>query len=48
VLDDGAIRIVRMAAPYAPLPAAIRKEVDVLHIIRTWRFRNDNSLQTGN
>lgn len=47
-LDDGAIRIVRMAAPYSPLPAAIRKEVDVLHIIRTWRFRNDNSLQTGN
>lgn len=48
VLDDGAIRIVRMAAPFAPLPANIRKEVDILHITRVWQFHNDNSLQTGN
>lgn len=47
-LDDGAIRIVRMAAPFAPLPAEIRKEVDVLHITRIWQFHDDNSLQTGN
>jgi len=47
VLDDGAIRIVRMAAPFAPLPPNIRKEVDVLHITRVWQFHNDNSLQTG-
>lgn len=47
VLDDGAIRIVKMAAPYAPLPPNIRKEVDVLHITRIWQFHNDNSLQTG-
>lgn len=48
VLDDGAIRIVKMAAPFAPLPAEIRKEVDVLHITRIWQFHDDNSLQTGN
>lgn len=48
VLDDGAVRIVRMAAPFAPLPAAIRKEVDVLHITRIWQFHDDYSLQTGN
>ncbi len=47
VLDDGAIRIVRMAAPFAPLPGEIRKEVDVLHITRVWQFHDDNSLQTG-
>jgi protein TonB len=48
VLDDGAVRIVRMAAPFAPLPPAILKDVDVLHITRIWRFHDDNSLQTGN
>jgi len=47
VLDDGAIRIVKMAAPFAPLPPKIRKEVDILHITRMWQFNNDNSLQTG-
>lgn len=46
-LDDGAMRIVRMAAPFAPLPAEIRKEVDVLHITRIWQFHDDNSLETG-
>jgi protein TonB len=47
VLDDGAIRIVRMAAPFAPLPPKIRKEVDILHITRVWQFHHDNSLRTG-
>ncbi len=47
VLDDGAIRIVRMAAPFAPLPPNIRKDVDILHITRVWQFHDDNSLQAG-
>lgn len=37
-LDQAAVRIVRLAAPYAPLPPGIRESVDVLHITRTWRF----------
>lgn len=37
-LDKAAMEIVRIAAPYAPLPANIAKDVDVLHITRTWRF----------
>ncbi len=37
-LDDAAIRIVRLAAPFAPLPKNIRKETDILHIQRTWQF----------
>ncbi len=45
-LDQGAIRIVRMAAPFAPLPPEIRKDVDVLHILRVWQFQDDYSLQT--
>lgn len=45
VLDEGALRIVRMAAPFAPLPPDLRKDTDVLHIIRTWLFDNGNSLE---
>jgi protein TonB len=38
VLDDAAIRIVRLAAPFAPFPRDIEEEVDILHIERTWQF----------
>jgi len=41
-LDEAAMEIVRIAAPYAPLPANIAKDVDVLHITRTWRFSPNN------
>jgi len=44
VLDDAALRIVRLAAPFSPFPAKIRKRVDILHIIRTWQFLRDNHL----
>ena len=37
-IDQAAIRIVQMAAPYSPLPDNITDEVDILHITRTWRF----------
>lgn len=45
VLDEGAVRIVKMAAPYAPLPESIRKDTDVLHIIRTWQFQGSSRLE---
>lgn len=38
VLDAAAIRIVELAAPYAPFPPSIRAETDVLDITRTWQF----------
>ena len=38
MLDQAAIRIVRLAAPYAPFPADIAKDTDVLSITRTWMF----------
>jgi len=41
VLDEAAVKIVELAAPYAPLPPNIRKEVDILHITRTWQFLNN-------
>ncbi|MHB8453461.1 MAG: energy transducer TonB [Acidiferrobacterales bacterium] len=38
VLDDAAVRIVHLAAPFAPLPPDIRADTDILHIVRTWKF----------
>ena len=37
-LDRAAVDIVRLGAPYAPLPADIRADTDLLHITRVWRF----------
>lgn len=48
VLDDGAIRIVELAAPYNPFSAEMRKDTDLLHIIRVWQFQNDSFQQTAN
>jgi protein TonB len=39
VLDTAAIRIVKMAAPFPPFPSKLRKNVDVIEIIRTWQFQ---------
>ncbi len=38
LLDEAAIRIVRLSAPFAELPPDIRAETDILTIIRTWQF----------
>ncbi len=46
VLDDAAIRIVRLAAPYAPFSDELRQTTDVLEIIRTWQFRKNSSLRS--
>ena len=39
VLDEAAIKIVRMAAPYAPFPRELRATTDKLEIVRTWHFQ---------
>ncbi|MBL4620774.1 MAG: energy transducer TonB [Immundisolibacteraceae bacterium] len=44
VLDKAAVRIVKQSAPFAPLSASITKETDVLVIVRTWQFTQDNAL----
>ncbi len=44
VLDDAAIAIVELAAPYSPFPTELRETTDVLEIIRTWQFRKNSSL----
>lgn len=38
VLDNAALRIVRLAAPFERFPDNIRVDTDVLHITRTWNF----------
>jgi protein TonB len=42
ILDDAAVRIVKLAAPFAPFPDDIKKETDVLYITRTWVFTSGN------
>jgi protein TonB len=44
LLDQSAVRIVNMAAPFDPFPEAMRAEADILEIIRTWRFHEGNAL----
>lgn len=44
LLDDAAIRIVKLAAPFAPFPPDILNETDILDITRTWRFLSSNRL----
>lgn len=45
-LDEAAINIVKLAAPYAKLPEGVRDEVDILFIKRRWIF-SQNKLSTG-
>ena len=42
VLDDAAIRIVKLSAPFAEFPKEIAREVDILHVERTWLFLSNN------
>ena len=40
-IDDAAQKIVQLAGPYSPLPDNITAQVDILHIVRTWRFETN-------
>jgi protein TonB len=46
VLDDGARRIVELAAPYGLFPPKLRKDVDILVITRTWTFTKGDQLHS--
>ena len=37
MLDDAALRIVRLSEPFAPLPTT-QEDPDILHVTRTWQF----------
>lgn len=44
VLDEAARQIVRLAAPFAEVPAEVLEGKSELHIVRTWVFTNRNEL----
>jgi protein TonB len=46
VLDEAAIRIVQLAAPFEPFPPEMRANVDVLEIIRTWQFHRGDTFSS--
>ena len=46
VLDQAAVEIVRLAAPFAAFPPDIRKDTDILEIIRTWQFEKGGRLSS--
>ncbi|EGW22776.1 energy transducer TonB [Methylobacter tundripaludum] len=43
-LDEAAKKIVRMSAPFAPLPVELQKELDVLVITRVWKFSDESGM----
>jgi len=45
-IDEAAIRIVNLAAPFPPFPPDIAKDADILHITRTWEFSTSNRLKS--
>lgn len=40
LIDDAAVRIVHLAAPFSPFPPDIRAETEIMHITRTWKFND--------
>jgi len=46
ILDAAAMRIVKLAAPYSPLPPSITKDTDILTITRTWTFTSTDRLES--
>ena len=46
LLDAAAVRIVKLAAPYSPLPPNITQDTDILTITRTWSFTASDRLES--
>jgi len=44
ILDDAALRIVELAAPFEALSGKLAEETDILYIVRTWEFQSSNSV----
>lgn len=47
LLDEAAKQSVRLAEPFQPFPAAIRRDTDILQIIRTWKFAEQQLTSDG-
>lgn len=46
ILDAAAMRIVKLASPFSPLPPDITRDVDILTITRTWSFTPSDKLES--
>jgi protein TonB len=46
VLDEAAVDIVKLAAPFEPFPPDMRSRVDILEIIRTWQFHREDTFSS--
>ena len=46
ILDAAAQRIVKLASPFSPFPANIRRDTDILYITRTWSFTQSDKLES--
>ena len=46
VIDKAAIAIVKLSAPFPPLPPDSKEKVDILYITRTWEFQPGDVLKT--
>jgi protein TonB len=47
VLDDAALRIVRMSAPFAKFSPDLKGEMDIIGFARTWTFTRSDELNTS-
>lgn len=47
LLDEAALRIVRLAAPFAAFPDNVRRDTDILEITRTWSFTGADQIQAN-
>lgn len=47
VLDEAAMRIVRLSAPFAPFTGELAQQYERVEIIRTWRFERGDRLSSN-
>jgi protein TonB len=45
-LDDATVQIIRRASPFAPFTEEMRRDIDLLEIIRTFKYKG-NRYMTG-
>ena len=45
ILDEAALRIVRMAAPYGEFPGEFKRQTDILTFARVWNFTREDELK---
>lgn len=46
LLDQAAVDIVNLAAPFEPFPEELKAEADIIEIVRTFRFHEGNTLSS--